>query len=487
MKFLALALASFVASFATPQSSDFSVSAEERDGDWWCSVIAQRANLRDLLDALAIKLDFRIEGLTSIDKGQEITVDLDQRSLRDVLSRLAGAVGAAAEVRTHTLVIKKQAADAWSADELRGQAVAAYLRALRAFPEHPGAAHAKLEQGRIEEARGNVQAALAHYDSLIQRNKTSELFPEALMRSSSLLMQTKEWDQASQRLTELLRLDRRHPYEIQARMALARCEAMLGDHQRCFYMLDVIETYAPSMEPDEIQRRLLIRARAQLAAGKPDDATESLARVERLGEREEFRLESLELGARIAEVAGDPHTACKSWLAYAQRAEGVERGDALDQAARLALDSGDEVAALFIARLAERSKGGQTAADIRARVARSLGVAKVAHPSDSASDSLSRAERLVASGAAAEAAPVLKSLYADRSQLDEAQLLRVVVAYARALDANDGVEAAVALLRDALADLHDNESRRALYLLAGELYEARDRLDEAVEAYQGRL
>jgi tetratricopeptide (TPR) repeat protein len=443
--------------------------------------------LRDVIDSLAIKLGISVEGASAMDAKQEITAHLRDRTAREVFTRLAGSVGMTCELRPSLLVLRAARDTSSSADDLRGQALAAYLRALRAFPGHPGAAHAKLEEARIEEARGNDRAALAHYEDLIQHDRNSELLPEALMKCAELSMRNKEWPSALHRLNELLRLDRRHPFEIPARIALARCEAMVGDHERAFYMLDVIDVYSPSMEPEEIQRRLLIRARAQLAANGVQAAIDSLDHVEKLGRREEFAAELFELRGRAAEANGDPRAASRAWLSCAMRSKGADRGDALVQAARLAAECGDDTAALFIGKLAERSGGGDTAKDLSAQVAQGLGLQSTAARALDSGSSIARAERMLAAGLAPEAAPAFKALYADRESLDEAAFVRVASGCARALDATEGTDSAIALLRDALGSAHENESRRALYLVAGELYEAHQRLDEAVEAYQGRL
>ncbi|MCC6408128.1 MAG: tetratricopeptide repeat protein [Planctomycetes bacterium] len=492
MKLLALCLA-FAATFtpvapgAPVAAEGYEVHVERRDGEWWCSVHAQRSNLRELLRSLAIQLGVHVEGLDAIDADQEVTVVLEDRELRDVMTRILGSVGCQAELRTNALRVVSTEDRHEDVEQLRNLAVATYLNAQRRWPDHPGAVSAKLAQARIEEARGNLPAAIAHYETLIQRHRDSDQLPDALWRSAELLAAEHEWASVVQRLTDLLRLDRRHPYEIRARLLLARAHALLGDHEHAFYMLDVVDTYEPAAEPVEIQRRQLIRARAMLAADRAPEARATLDYLERLGRREEFEVELLELRARTVEALEDPAQASLAWLRYGRATEGHERANAFTQAARLALDAGDELGAMFISRLADADGADDTALAIRQRAASALGLDDLVRPTEERDERLARARRLLAGGLPIDALGVIKPIFELRRELDEPALLEVASLYARALAEAKGVDAAIDALRSVIPDLHAPEARRAIYVLAGELYEANDRLDAAVEAYQGRL
>lgn len=486
MKLLALCLALCAA--PVPSSGEgYDLHVERRDGEWWCSVRAQRANLRELLRSLALRLGVRVEGLDALAEEQEITAVLEQRELRDVLGRVLGSVGCAGELRTNVLRVRPAGHEQAAAEELRDLALATYLAAQRQWPDHPLALDAKLAQAGIEEARGNVQAAISHLEAAIQRHRGSDRLPDALMHSAELLAGQHEWASVVHRLTELLRLDRRHPYEIPARMLLARAHALLGQHEQAFFMLDVIDNYQPAWEPVEIQRRQIVRARAWLAAGNVAEAGATLDYVERLGARDELVVELLELRARVVEASAGPAEASRAWLAYARVAPDTERTNAFTQAARLALEAGDELGALFIGRLADVDGTDDTALEIRSRAAASLGIDEFLRPSDESSERLARAARLLDGGLASEALAVLKPIFEARGELDEDTLLAVAGLYARALAQAKSVDSAMDALRAVVPELHSAQARRAVYVLAGELYEAHDRLDAAVEAYQGRL
>lgn len=485
MKFAALCLVLLAApAFA---GDGYEIRVDRRDGRWWCSLEAHRANLRDVLRSLSLKLGVHVEGLDSITAEQEVTAQLDDRELHEVLARVLGAVGCGAELRTNVLRVDALDHEHATADELRDLAVATYLTAQRRWPDHPSAVEAKLAQAAIEEARGNAPAAIAHLEAAIQRHRNSDKLPDALMHSAELLASQHEWASVVTRLTDLLRLDRRHGYEIPARLLLARAHAMLGDHEHAFFMLDVVDTYQPASEPSEIQRRQLIRARAELAAGETTAAVATLDYVERLGARDEFALELLELRARAIERSGTPAEASQAWLRYGRAAKGADRAEAFTQAARLALEAGDELGAMFISRLADADQTDETALEIRQRAARELGIDEMLRPTDERGERVERARRLLAGGAARDALGVLKPMFDARKDLEEAALLEVLELYARALAEAKSVDSAIDALRTVVPELQSADARRAIYVLAGDLYEAHDRLDAAVEAYQGRL
>jgi hypothetical protein len=252
-------------------------------------------------------------------------------------------------------------------------------------------------------------------------------------------------------------------------------------------MLDVVDAYLPSSEPVEIQRRQLIRARGLLAAKRAPEAQSTLEYVERLGRREELQLELAELGARVAEALGTADAASKAWLRYANLATGVDRADAFNQAARLALEAGDELGAMFISRLGDAEGTDDTALELRERAAKELGIEQLLHPTDERTERIDRAKRLLEGGLASDAVAVLKPIFETRRELDENALTDVALVYARAVAEAKSVDSAIDVLRAVVPDLHSADARRAIYVLAGELYEAHDRLDAAVEAYQGRL
>ncbi|HVS10195.1 MAG TPA: hypothetical protein VMS76_10015, partial [Planctomycetota bacterium] len=101
---------------------------------------------------------------------------------------------------------------------------------------------------------------------------------------------------------------------------------------------------------------------------------------------------------------------------------------------------------------------------------------------------LERGERLLQSGFAQQARRALEALAPSRGSFDEAAATRFYLAYGRALaEGGPGATAAALVLREGVSTLADAENRRALFVLAGELYEREGRLEEAADAYRGRL
>src|SRR6185503_14187412 len=102
------------------------------------------------------------------------------------------------------------------------------------------------------------------------------------------------------------------------------------------------------------------------------EALETIDAAQKLARRESLPAEALELRARALEATGDTAAACKAWLAFAHEADEGARSDAYAQAARLAADSGDSLAALFLAEEARGHGATDPALDLRERLLKEL-------------------------------------------------------------------------------------------------------------------
>ena len=103
------------------------------------------------------------------------------------------------------------------------------------------------------------------------------------------------------------------------------------------------------------------------------------------------------------------------------------------------------------------------------------------------STALEQAERLCDGGSFADSLKTLRGMAAQLGTLDEELRARFARCHARALSHEVGVDAALAHLREHMDSIQSPELRRELYLLAGELLEGVGRIDEAIEAYRGRI
>lgn len=460
----------------------FGTRAELVDGEVWVSVRTEDAPLALLLEELGREARIEFAGLERLPSALRVSADLEHRPLRQAVTWILGSVGLRADRRMDTFTLH---VDTDTRADLQAQAETEYLRTLLEFPNHPLADRALFGQGLLEEDRGEPQAARERYEGLVEAYPESELVDDALKHCAELYAAQREWNLAAQKWAQLLRLERQDEFEILAYEQLALCTAQLGDAERALYMLDALEDLAPA-EEGQSQARLYVRARALVGQRQHHRALEALAQADEGERSREQRLDSHELRARALAGLEEHGAASRSWLAYCEVADGADLAHGLQQAAASALQAGDELAVLFIERLAaKRGIEGVVAEEAReARTRLDLLSGRLSGQADV--ERLARAERLLAAGLHAEAGELLADL-ASRAQLfEEDERARFVLAYGRVLGAG-GSQAAIAFFREQLPALAELEHRTAVYLLAAELLEAEGHIDQAIEAYQGRL
>ena len=100
---------------------------------------------------------------------------------------------------------------------------------------------------------------------------------------------------------------------------------------------------------------------------------------------------------------------------------------------------------------------------------------------------LTRFERRIAAGSIEGLLEPLERIHHLSETEDEALRVRALVARGRVLAGHGALDTALELFRAYLPEFADPENRRRIYLLAAELLEAEERIDEAIEAYRGRL
>jgi hypothetical protein len=196
----------------------------------------------------------------------------------------------------------------------------------------------------------------------------------------------------------------------------------------------------------------------------------------------------LEVRATACESAEQPDQAARTWLSYSRETQGAERLRGLESAARIALAVDDTLGVLFVEALAKKDGIDSHAIDAAAHEARtrmSLDTGRLDAPA--LLQRIERGERLLAAGMHSEGFDVLRAISKHVGVLGEKERARYARTYAGCLAAEVNVDAAVALLRETLAVVGSPEERRSLFLQAGELLERHDRLDEAIEAYRGKL
>ena len=461
----------------------YGVVVERIDGEPWVTIRTQDAPLRPLLEELGLESGVVFAGLERLTPAVRVTAELEQRPLRQAVAWILGSIGLRADRRLDTFTLR---VDADQRDDLLSQAGTEYLRTLREFPNHPLADRTLFGQGLLEEDKGQPVAARAHYEGLVDAYPESTLVDDALKRSAVLFEAEGDWALASQKWAQLLRLERESPHKVEAYEQLALCTAKLGDADRAVHMLEALEGIAPSGDADEHQRRGYIRARALVGQRLYRQALELLEEADAHQRSDEELRVSHELRARAFEGLEEYGPASRSWLAYCELATGDELASGLKHAANAALRAGDELGMLFIERLAEkRGRPGAVADAAReARTRLDLVPSRLSGQADV--ERLARAERLANAGLFDEAELVLEQLGGSADQLAEGDRVRFVLTYGRVLG-RGGAGPAVGFLKDNLDSLTRTEHRTQVYLLAAELYEREGRIDEAIEAYRGRL
>lgn len=462
-----------------PAQADFAATLRVEDGETLCTLAGRGVRVEDALRRLAQLGGRELQGLESLRADALVDLDLRDRPLEQCLRVLAGCAGLAARLEQGAIVLSMPV-------DAAEQAELAWLRAVRAHPERPEAAKARLALGQAELRRGNAAGARVHWQALVASHSTTMEAAEALLLTGRTLEQEGEWSDAAVAWSQLANHGFEHPWQSEARLGLARAWSMKGDGHLALSILESLEQLHPVANPAELVERLLAKARALRVAGRAVDALGALREAARLDPSRAERADALELHASICSDAGLHGEAARLWFSSAVKLEGEARANHLREAAREADLDGDLLGLLFLERVAKGTSVSTEVERLAAKARGTLGsdasLAQLAAPAR-----LDRARELRAEGACARALVVAEPLVAERGTLDEGAWLQAVELAARCADEAHGVERAIAIVKDALARTSADASRRRLCLVAGELYEAREMWDLAADAFGGQL
>lgn len=488
MRSLALAcLVALVAPLAAGADGQYEVHVTHADGEPFLTVRARSAPVEAVLRAVASELGRELTGFDRAAEAPAVTVYIDERPANVAIHWILGSAGLRAVLTADSIHVVDDTTPYPRRAEVFDLAEIAFLRALRRHPEHARAPRAEFALAEIQEDRGELAAAIHHYDYLVERSPASELVPEAMVRSGRHLTALGQWSDAARRFDELARLDIEHPYHALARVELAGALTRAGRAEQALHILNSLETYYPTDDADERGERLLVRARALVETGAPIEAMRALDLAAGYTETGGSAPRILELRALSTAVTGRHGEAAVAWMRYAQAVEGSQREAGLAAAAQHGLDAGDELGVLFIHGWAEREGMGDATRSEASEARTRLGLATPSASPVPAEERLSRAESLHARGLVTEAREALSALYDRRVALDEDQRVRLAVAFARTLAEGGSLEHAVTVLREIAGSLQSVERRKELYVHAAEMFERKGRLDEALEALRGRL
>jgi TolA-binding protein len=468
---------------AATQQRGLEAVVRDLDGERVCTVHARHERVEALALALASQSALTLQGAGVAVNTDPIDVDLVDRPLPQALGIILGAAGLRARIQGDVIVLESD--DDPDADALDALAEAAYLRALRSFPDGEDTAGTEFAMGEIQSRRKNDEAACTHYDSVAKLRPDSPLAAEALWRAGSILQARGDWSEAAVRFSRLANLPRASSWTVKARLQLARSLAIAGDGTRALPMLDSLDRLFPANSNDERSLRLGVRATALCAAGRASEALTALDEALRLVPDLAAAPDMMRLRAEALERVGQTAAAGRAWLACAQAFEGAPKRVALENSARLALAASDFVGVLFLERESVGTGAEPAIAVLASRAREKLGFEAQHEPTNDSR--IAQAEEFLALGSLSEAETLAEPMWQGRSALSAGQLARVSLVHARAIDAKSGIEPAIAVLRDAMSRLKDPALRKRIYLLAGELYERHENFDLAVEAYGGHL
>src|SRR5687767_13711089 len=104
----------------------YQVRAGAVDGEWHCSVYADRAQASEVLHALARQCGAELEGLDFVPRTARVDVDLRDRPVPQALEYVLGSLGLRFETRTGVWRVRSMLRAPDEPDRLREEALASY-------------------------------------------------------------------------------------------------------------------------------------------------------------------------------------------------------------------------------------------------------------------------------------------------------------------------------------------------------------------------
>jgi tetratricopeptide (TPR) repeat protein len=463
------------------------VAVHREGADLLVTLRASGVPLEKICSLLAGELGLELRGLEVARRPVLVTVDLDRRPLEQALEYVLGSIGLSYELRSGSLAILPGEEQEHDQGALLQLASTTYLRAVSHSPTHPLVPRARLDQGEIDELRGYPGAALDHYQALLEDFPRAAEVPEAYLRSGEVLQRLSRWEDAAEQFRALASLELATEHAARARLELARCTVEMGDSASAIFLLAALETNYPAHDRAERLERELVHALALVGAERYLEGLRTIEKIESSLVGEE-RNEGLRIRALALQGAGHPGEAARAWMLYASEVGEPARSLSLEQAARLSLEAGDEVGALFVVRQAESYGHGLRFAAYKARAYESLGFkTEPDHQALSASERIGLAEQRLETGDAAGAAEQVRHLVPGAAALTPDLRARLAVIWSAFIVSSAGVEGALDYLRDTRAALGDRhaDSRAKLDVAAAMILESAGLLDRAVDAYRG--
>lgn len=469
------------------ETGRFEVFTHESDEGLLLTVHADNAPIDRLVRGIGRKIDRQVVGLEDVGSNESVAVYFDRRPLNEAVHWILGSAGLRGVLSADTIRVYDDTPPFPESAELLNLAEVAWIRALRNHPNHPSGAAAEMALAQVQEERGALAAAINHYEYLIERYPDSEFAPEAMLVAGIHFGELGEWDAAARRFQGLTQLDRPHAYSTLARIELARALCYSNQPTSALYTLDALDLHYPPTSDQDKRSRLILRGRALALLGNAVDALRAVDLARAYGVSSEPGLDVLEVRAMALERSERFGEASVAWLRLANETAGELHKRSVESAARNALAAGDELGVLFIEAWADdRGSVGVIQSHVtEARVRIGLETESVINLN--APQQLAHGKSLFEAGMSDEAVRTLQPLHRQRAELSEELQLDLGLSFAKALEAETLTDLAVEVLRETAEGLSEPDARRRIYVLASTILEENGRLQDALDALEGRL
>jgi len=436
------------------------IAVYEVEGELQVDALGSGLDPLEFLRSLATESGRQLEGAEVLIGRTRLDVNLSERPLHSVLEYVGYATRTRIDLLGHKITITPERSLA-DVEDCRIDAEAAWVSLVRDFPDDEVARIARVELGALQEVDGHEDAALTHYDAAVRDGRDSLATERALLAAGKLLVRRGEWNEAMRRFSRLAASTQDESMQIEARLAISHALAEQGRGTEALALVDVVDLSYPARDAKDLAARCLARARGHLTAGSPASALRELDKRAASDPRLGSLVVDLVLRARALEELGSPLEAARAWLACSSAPAPADRADALYSAARLSAAGGDDIAVLFVERLA---RGGPRAAEL----ARLAAAARARLGLDEAAGDLSGIERR----------------WDSRAGLTPRELVALAAELVTATARAHGADAAAPVARRALDEVPNSDARpiRSALALA---YESEGAWTEAARTWGG--
>ncbi len=495
----------FCTSSALGQGPTVEVSVSEESGEVLLTVRANNASVRQLFPTIANQLseatgrEVQLVGLEKLAREANVTAYLTERPWKDALRWMAGSAGLAVVASSSRIQVQEEVPDFPKAEELLLRSLLAHRQVLSNYPTSPRVPGLLLKAGTIAAELGPAfyTSAQESFDTIIEdHSDTGELW-EALFRLGGVYYAMGEWDKAALQFHEVADSAISHGYHIQTRKQLTRSLCQAGKFSpnpivredygnKAVLTMEALDRFYPAEDLLEQRERAVLLGTALSLTSDPIRALRALDLAVKKSPNGGHDPEILEVRAVALSRAGRHGDASTAWLSVGRQAEGDKREDALVMAAREALKGDHTLAVMGIYATAEKEGFGKRIANLNLEAKIRLGIATETD-GYTLSQRLNRAIELHNRREHKLAVEAMRPLFVRRSEFKPVQRMKLTLAFAKSLQAENLSQDAIETLRVQATETDLARDRAELYQLASRIHESNDNLPAAIEALKGNL